>query len=300
MPHGARLEFVASYADGFRTLRLFRVTGAQGALADAIVAQQTPDPALLEADYEALSASRASVGRWIVFPSNHANSLIGHLGMWVVPLQIGEWPFTQAVARQALSALDFSADGEVLGVVIVDEVNVDPQRLIASALQQRIYRATEAWHGVLHCMTYVTGPADPGFSPVHGRFEGGISVVEAAILDFQVQPGGAVRMALVWNTPVPIRDSFKVFVHVVDAGGNLRAQHDSIPGGGLLPMTIWQPRQNVVDRIAILLPVDLPPGEYEIRLGIYHPESGLRLPVLSAAEAGPDYVLLGRVTVAAQ
>ncbi|HOA24539.1 MAG TPA: hypothetical protein PK801_11860 [Aggregatilineales bacterium] len=42
----------------------------------------------------------------------------------------------------------------------------------------------------------------------------------------------------------------------------------------------------------------MPPGEYTIRVGIYHPDNGLRLRVTSASAGAGDYVELGTVETA--
>ena len=62
-------------------------------------------------------------------------------------------------------------------------------------------------------------------------------------------------------------------------------------------MTSWKPDESIIDRFAIHLPLDAPAGEYEVWTGIYHPESGIRLHVAEGIDAGPDFVIVGRVTV---
>jgi hypothetical protein len=112
-----------------------------------------------------------------------------------------------------------------------------------------------------------------------------------------VRSGETVRIALRWRTDVPIQDSFHVFTHLIDANDTLIAQHDGIPGGGLYDMTSWQPGKPVIDHFAVAIPPDTPPGELTIRVGIYRPDNGLRLRVVDAANAGPDYVIVGRTQV---
>ncbi len=301
VPHGAHLEFIRSYRDGFRTLRLFRIVAAEGPLAEAIYAARVPHPETLQQDIEALSADTAGLtGPLVVFPASYAEVIGAAIRSDAIGFEVGIWPLTSEAVDQTISRLIPAAggnQGSAVDVIIVHESSADPPRLIASAFQQRLYRTDEAWYGLLHRMSYVTGPDTPPLSLIGARFEGGIELVEGAILDTAVRPGQAVRVVLVWRAPEAIRDSFKVFAHIVDQEEVLWAQYDSIPGGGLLPMTIWQPGEPITDRFAIWLPGDLPPGSYEIRVGIYHPASALRLPVLSAVDSGPDYVVLGRLVV---
>jgi hypothetical protein len=154
-----------------------------------------------------------------------------------------------------------------------------------------------AWFGYLHRLSYVTGPADPDMASIGALYEGVIELMSGSILDIEAAPGGAVRMALTWRSPVEVQDSFRVFVHVVDAEGAVWAQRDAVPGDGLLPMPSWQPGEAVVDRFAIRLPPDIPHGTYEVRIGLYYPESGIRLAATEGLVIGPDYVVLGSVTI---
>ena len=87
----------------------------------------------------------------------------------------------------------------------------------------------------------------------------------------------------------PIRPSraarYTVFSHLIDADGKLVAQFDGEPAGGTAPTTTWKPGATVVDRRAIPLPVDLPPGRYTLRVGMYSQPGLQRLAV--AAAPGP-------------
>lgn len=118
-----------------------------------------------------------------------------------------------------------------------------------------------------------------------------IQVQEAAFAD-QIQllgyttsdprPGEALQLTLFWQAGAPLGDgapSLNVFTHVLDSSGQLVAGHDSIPGNGLYPTPSWLPGITIVDPHVIQLPPDLPAGDYAIRVGLYDPESGERLPV---------------------
>ena len=55
----------------------------------------------------------------------------------------------------------------------------------------------------------------------------------------------------------------------------------------------WPPSERIVDNHGLLLPADLPPGEYELWLGLYDAfDPAVRLPV-----AGADSITLGVVVV---
>jgi len=74
-----------------------------------------------------------------------------------------------------------------------------------------------------------------------------------------------------------------VFVHLLDKGGQLVAQTDSAPAGGSRPTSSWGEGQVIVDRHGLLLSDEVAPGSYEVRVGLYLPATGERVPVLDAA-----------------
>ncbi|MCA9960744.1 MAG: hypothetical protein KC443_17010, partial [Anaerolineales bacterium] len=52
----------------------------------------------------------------------------------------------------------------------------------------------------------------------------------------------------------------------------------------------------IAQPLTIFLPADVPAGDYFVRLGLYSPQSGMRLPVLVDGETG-DHVLVTAVTI---
>jgi hypothetical protein len=95
-----------------------------------------------------------------------------------------------------------------------------------------------------------------------------------------IQPGGTITVTLYWQALKPV-ENYTVFVHLLDAAGQIRAQHDSPPLNGRYPTHNWLPDQIVEDRISLPLAPDLPPGEYHIAVGMYELSSGQRLAVSS-------------------
>ncbi len=69
-------------------------------------------------------------------------------------------------------------------------------------------------------------------------------------------------------------------MHLMDGTGNLVAQHDSWPRNGRYPTSVWDQGEVVDDRHSLVLPANLPDGDYQVIMGLYSVESGERLPVL--------------------
>jgi hypothetical protein len=90
--------------------------------------------------------------------------------------------------------------------------------------------------------------------------------------------GGICQLDLTWQARAEMTTSYHVFVHLVDAAGNILAQADGQPAGWTRPTTGWTPGEYVLDEHTLTLPDSLPAGELMLRIGIYDPETGVRLP----------------------
>jgi hypothetical protein len=218
------------------------------------------------------------------------------LGVDAKPLAIGQWPLEETYVNQFIAGFNQDSEPSFINLILIDENNADPNRLIQEGFQQRYYRIGEGWYGLLHRITFAAGPETPTFISISAKYEGGIELVAYSEVD-RLVGSNVIPLALQWRTPVPIKDSFSIFVHLVDGSGNLAAQYDGVPGGGLLPMTVWKPGELITDRFTLILPRDLSAGEYTIRVGIYSPATGLRLRVLNAAEGSGDYVTITHLTL---
>ncbi len=83
----------------------------------------------------------------------------------------------------------------------------------------------------------------------------------------------------------------------MDFQGVAWAQVDGQPGFFFTPTSRWQPGELIPDTYELLLPPELPPGEYQLRMGLYDPATGARRLVYDPAGNSADQLLLGTVTV---
>jgi hypothetical protein len=107
--------------------------------------------------------------------------------------------------------------------------------------------------------------------------------------------GDELSLTLYWESLTAVSDSYKVFIHVMDADGNIVAQLDHPPVNGLAPTHRWQPGDLVRDPYQITLPPGLPASAYELRVGLYTDENG-RLPA-SGGEIVDNAVVLTRMEI---
>jgi hypothetical protein len=123
-----------------------------------------------------------------------------------------------------------------------------------------------------------------------------IRLLGYSLLTDTIAPGDILPLTLFWQAKAPLTTRYKVFVHVLDADDRPPvAQIDREPGGGLIPTTIWQPGQTVIDRYGVVIPSNAAPGRYRIAVGLYGFD-GARLKVWGASSS--DQVILSEITVA--
>jgi hypothetical protein len=85
---------------------------------------------------------------------------------------------------------------------------------------------------------------------------------------------------LTWQTDQPLDPQTTIFIHLLDAEGNLVSQLDGPPYGGLYPLDAWLPNQPIPD----LRQLGPPSASFStIAIGIYNPISGDRLPATDPA-----------------
>ena len=113
-----------------------------------------------------------------------------------------------------------------------------------------------------------------------------------AELPSTVQAGDVLPVGLIWRANVALTQNDKIFVHALDAQGNVIAQHDAQPLNDLRPMSSLPVGTDVDDHHGLTLPVGFS-GRVRIEIGIYDPTTGRRV----LTDAGKEVVELGQVDV---
>jgi len=203
---------------------------------------------------------------------------------WTAPIAEG-WPTSQwragdlAIAVYPLTlrdslpagrytvtvALEDLADGAVSPRLAIDTVQVYESDLEAGRVYERDYQLGE-------------------------RVQLRRVILAAEILE----PGDTLKAVLVWGSDGEVEQSYKVFCHLLSAEGKLVAQRDGVPRGGIRPTSSWRAGEIIEDSCEISLGDDLPPGDYELSVGMYDAASMERLPVRDLAS---ERLLDGRITL---
>ncbi|MBM3127895.1 MAG: hypothetical protein FJ009_04575 [Chloroflexi bacterium] len=123
----------------------------------------------------------------------------------------------------------------------------------------------------------------------------------------QIAPEQTLLLTLRWQTTAPLEKNYTVFAHLVGKPhpvtlSPLWAQMDSQPVGGSRPTAGWRVGELIEDRYGLLIPANVPPGEYSIQVGMYDPATLARLSVVDAEgkRVEENRVILGSVRVVAR
>jgi hypothetical protein len=141
------------------------------------------------------------------------------------------------------------------------------------------------------------------WEPVKGpiRWENGVTLVQAALQSGEIQageglpvlqarPGDPLLLTLIWRGPLKALRATKVFVHIGDPDQPPRLQQDRPPRDGWLPNGPDEEEVEILDRYGFVL--ELPPGVYRLRIGLYDEARGTRWP----SESG-EVIDLARVEI---
>ncbi len=112
----------------------------------------------------------------------------------------------------------------------------------------------------------------------------------AQLIDASTEP----TLTLTWRTLKPLSADTTIFVHLWKDGAFVSAfDGDSL--GGLIPPDVWHPGDSISD---VRFIDNLPPGEYEVRVGLYRRGEGARYAATTANGHLPDdAVTIGTMTV---
>lgn len=140
------------------------------------------------------------------------------------------------------------------------------------------------WRGRVYAKTYVRpAGSTPQRQPmVAATFEIGDGVALAGYDAqlAQLEAGRMLYVQLYWDVRAAPTQNWTVFVHLIDEAAGaptLLAGVDSAPGAGSLPTNRWRAGWRILDEYQLLLPDDLPDGDYALFIGLYTAD-GARLP----------------------
>lgn len=123
---------------------------------------------------------------------------------------------------------------------------------------------------------------------------GAVGLLDGALDQSRYAAGETAVLTLRWHAAVPTPAYPTIFVHLLNATGDLVAQWDAPPVQGAYPVANWQPNALVTDAHTLPLPADLPAGTYTVVIGLYEPSDFTRWAVDSAADGR---VVVGEIAI---
>jgi hypothetical protein len=152
--------------------------------------------------------------------------------------------------------------------------NADWNAHLVQLLSQLGYGTSDEWVGpeqrLLHFA--VTEPATTRGKDLDAVFGDEVRLLSVRLDGEPLHGGEVLRLELHWQELGEVDAERKVFLHLVSGQGEIRAQRDI----ALQDLRI-QDAGGEAGRVGLLLPLDLEPGFYRLRIGFYDPATGARL-----------------------
>ena len=104
----------------------------------------------------------------------------------------------------------------------------------------------------------------------------------------EAAPGDQIPVVLYWEATEPVTDDLSIFLHLLDSKGELIWQDDGAANHGTRPTYSWNAGEQIVDPHTVVLPSDLPEGDYLLTAGLYDWRTGERFPAVDAQERSMD------------
>ncbi len=144
------------------------------------------------------------------------------------------------------------------------------------------------------------GPFDPAqlagrAAPLETNFQNGMQLRGVSLSSRALACGDKLGVTLYWTSDRKIKESYRVFAHLVNADGAVAGNKDVIPGGGAYPTVYWKPGVWLQDTIRVPLNRGARAGSYHVIVGTYkfgEPDERVNL-----QDSEEDFVTVGDVQV---
>lgn len=156
---------------------------------------------------------------------------------------------------------------------------------------------TAAQYGPLSAAAMQALVRPASFVSVRADFDGRLDLVGYA-LDPKVIAGRDYGITLYWSGDVRIQQGIKVFAHLVDLGGHVWAGVDEPLLDEASP-SFWPQGSAIPDYHSFLIPREIPPGKYQLEIGLFQPSLDARLRLsVNEERVSDDRLLLTPLKVA--
>lgn len=116
---------------------------------------------------------------------------------------------------------------------------------------------------------------------IQQRFEGSVMLLGYDLPARPAHPADTITIRFYWQALGEVAANYQVFVHLLDQSGAIVTQSDKLHPGDF-PTTRWPLDRLVTDPHLLILPPDLPAGEYHVLVGLYDRGTGIRNMLLNS------------------
>jgi hypothetical protein len=177
------------------------------------------------------------------------------------------------------------------------QIFADPYKIpidAAAADRPTVLRAqigVKDWKSGVELMPSVNGAAIPAVMLLAGKLSSatqperdhtrnyrvgdGITLLDASV----EHESGSTSLSTTWRVAATLPEAYTIFVHLLDADGQLIGQADGPPLNGDYPTDWWSPGETIIDTRPLLLP----PEADRVTIGLYRLSDQTRLPVVDEA-----------------
>jgi len=212
-------------------------------------------------------------------------------GAWVWPSGAG--PITYYFPSHPLGGQIFDPVLEDLFMADAESISSPADRFTAlqvsslEPLQEQLVRASRT------PVVWRPAPGEEQALDFPLYFGGRFKLMGAEVSETRLIPGAELRVTTYWQVLDDDASPVVAFVHLTSEGKGVWGQHDGLD--------VWPPSLRRGDRFAQVHPVPLQPeapeGPYRVELGLYHPDTLVRLPIKLGDEQVTDHVWIGEEIV---
>ncbi|MCP4357426.1 MAG: hypothetical protein GY796_05340 [Chloroflexi bacterium] len=110
-----------------------------------------------------------------------------------------------------------------------------------------------------------------------------------------IQAGKPFDFTFYWESLAPVAKDYTIFIHLLHPDGSLAAGQDGQPLNGRYPTSYWEPDEKIADTHT--WQPDLPPGNYQLQIGLYQLQTGQRLPLSGPQSHLGDRLILSNIEI---
>jgi len=150
---------------------------------------------------------------------------------------------------------------------------------LASLIEPDVQQASDALGAERAHLQWFSGRLEGMTAPLWRNVGEELAMLGYNLRSDALKAGDTVELIVWWRALHNTDRDYTAFVHVVDLEGLILVQQDSLLQLGRQATSAWEVGDIAREQYELVLPADLPPGKYDIVVGVYYWETGERLPV---------------------